>query len=118
MDAFNNGEDSTMSKIFFILITTLFFITASFIATAKEFSAEGTVNSINSSSQKLTISHGPIKGLMDAMKMDFRVADPAMLDDVSIGNKIKFTLEEDNKGNLTITDLEVTESSLKDGPGK
>lgn len=48
---------------------------------------------------------------MGAMEMDFSVADPAMLDDVDVGSKIKFTLEEDNKGNLTITDLEVTGTS-------
>jgi len=118
MDAFNNGEGSMMTKIFFILVTTLFLVTITFTATAKEFTAEGTVDSIKSASQKLTISHGPIKGLMGAMKMDFRVADPIMLSDVGVGNKIRFTLEEDNKGNLTITDLEVTEVSLKNNPGK
>ncbi len=94
-----------------LLITTLLFITFSFAATAKEFTAEGTVNAIKLSSQKLTISHGPIKGLMDAMKMDFKVADPAMLSDVGIGSKIKFTLKENNKGVLTIMDMEVTENS-------
>jgi len=98
-----------MDKRKFLLITTLFFITFSFTATAKEFTAEGTVNAIKLSSQKLTISHGPIKGLMDAMKMDFKVADPAMLNDVGIGSKIKFTLKENNKGVLTIMDMEVTE---------
>ncbi len=98
-----------MTKKFFFLITTIFFITFNLTATAKEFTAEGTVNAVKSSSQKLTISHGPIKGLMGAMKMDFKVADPAMLGDVGIGSKIKFTLTEDSKGTLTITDLEITE---------
>jgi len=100
-----------MDKRKFLLITTLFFITFSFTAIAKEFTAEGTVNAIKLSSQKLTISHGPIKGLMDAMKMDFKVADPAMLSDVGIGSKIQFTLKENDKGVLTIIDLEITEIS-------
>jgi Cu/Ag efflux protein CusF len=116
MDAFNNTEysgGSTMTKKFILLIATLFFISFNLTVAAKEFTAEGTVNAIKPSSQKLTISHGPVKGLMDAMKMDFKVADPAMLSDVGIGSKIKFTLEEDDKGNLTITDLEVTGVSSK-----
>jgi len=103
----------TKNKKFFLLITTIFLITFNLAVTAKEFTAEGTVNAVKFSSQKLTISHGPIKGLMSAMKMDFKVADPAMLGDVDIGSKIKFTLQEDNKGALTITDMEVTGISSK-----
>ncbi|MCF6338726.1 MAG: copper-binding protein [Gammaproteobacteria bacterium] len=106
-----------MGKRKFLLVTTLFLITFSFSAAAKEFTAEGTVNAIKLSSQKLTISHGPIKGLMGAMKMDFKVADPAMLSDVGIGSKIKFTLTEDNKNTLTITDMEVTENASEKNMG-
>ncbi len=103
----------TTTKKLIILISVTFFIFFNLTASAKEYTAKGTVNAINSSSQKLNISHGPVKGLMGAMKMDFKVSDPAMLSDVSIGNTIKFTLNEDKKGNLTITDLEIIENSEK-----
>jgi len=103
----------TTAKKFIILISMIFIMFSSFTVMAKEYIAKGTVNEINSESKKLTISHGPVKGLMGAMKMDFKVADPAMLSDVSIGNTIKFTLDEDKKGNLTITDLEIIENPEK-----
>ncbi len=97
-----------------LLITSFFFITV-FVTPvlAKEFKGQGTVSAVKSSTKKLKISHGPIKGLMDAMEMEFKVADPVMLNDVDVGSKINFTLEEDKKGNLTITDLEVTGTSSK-----
>jgi len=107
-----------MSKIFFLLLFTLFFLTFHITsAVAKEFAAQGTVNAIKSSSKKLNISHGPVKGLMDGMTMDFKVADPAMLDDVDVGSKIEFILEEDRKGNLTIISIDVTGSTSKNVAG-
>lgn len=95
-----------MTKKLFVFFITLLFV--SVVWAGKEFTAAGTVNAVKSSDKKLNISHGEVKGLMGAMTMDFSVADPAMLDDVDAGSKINFTLEEDSKGNLTITDLEVT----------
>jgi len=103
----------TTSKKFIILISTTFIMLSSFTVVAKEYTAKGTVNAIKSESKKLNISHGPVKGLMGAMKMDFKVSDPAMLSDVSIGSTIKFTIDEDKKGNLTITDLEIIENVEK-----
>ncbi len=99
---------TTTKKSIFLLASMTFLIFLSLTVTAKEYTAKGTVNAIKSSSQKLTISHGPVEGLMGAMKMDFKVADPAMLSDVNIGSTIQFTLDEDAKGNLTIIDLETT----------
>jgi len=113
-----NGKGAIMNKKIFLLISTLFFITFYFTSvSAKEYTGEATVTAVESSTQKLKLSHGPIKGLMDAMEMEFKVADPAMLDDVDVGSKINFTLEEDKKGNLTILDLEVTGTSSKSVAG-
>ncbi len=103
----------TIAKKFIIFISMMFIMLSSFTVMGKEYTAKGTVNAIKSESKKLNISHGPVKGLMGAMKMDFKVADPAMLSEVSIGSTIKFTLDEDKKGNLTITDLEIIENSEK-----
>jgi len=103
----------TTFKKMIILISIIFSLFFTITVVAKEYLAKGIVNAIKTESKKINISHGPVKGLMGAMKMDFKVADPAMLSDVSIGNTITFTLNEDKKGNLTITDLEVIESSEK-----
>lgn len=99
-----------MIKNILFLVTTLLFATTTLAG--NEFMAEGTVNAVKSSDEKLNISHGAVKGLMGAMTMDFKVADPAMLDDVEAGSNIKFTIEDDN-GTMIVTDLEVTGTSSK-----
>ncbi len=67
----------------------------------------GVVTGIKSTDKKITISHGPIKGLgMDGMTMDFKVYDPAMLSEVSEGHKVAFVLEKDSTGTLVITEIE------------
>jgi Cu(I)/Ag(I) efflux system protein CusF len=54
---------------------------------------------------KITLKHGPIKKLdMDSMTMVFRVADPAMLDNVKVGQHIEFEADRVN-GAITVTKL-------------
>ncbi|MDP1838333.1 MAG: copper-binding protein [Reyranella sp.] len=54
---------------------------------------------------KMTLKHGPIKNLdMDSMTMVFRVADPAMLDKVKVGDKIEFEADRVN-GAITVTKI-------------
>ena len=61
---------------------------------------------MDKSAGKLTIKHGQLKNLgMDAMTMVFKVKDPAMLDDIKVGDKINFVAEQPN-GQLTVTTLE------------
>ena len=68
--------------------------------------AEGTVKKIDKSAGKLTIVHGPLETLgMPAMTMVFRAADAAMLDQVKVGDKIRFAAESVG-GALTVTALE------------
>ncbi|HJV51075.1 MAG TPA: copper-binding protein, partial [Noviherbaspirillum sp.] len=53
------------------------------------------------------IKHGPIENLgMPNMTMVFRAKDPAMLDQVKPGDKVKFIADKVN-GALTVTKLEV-----------
>lgn len=90
------------------------FMAVSGALAADDFSAEGTVNSVKTKDNKLNITHGPVKGLMDSMTMDFAVLDPAMLEEVKSGSKIKFTITKDKSGNFVITDLEpLTTTSAK-----
>lgn len=87
---------------------------ASVAIAAEDYFGEGTVDGVKAKEKKLTITHGPIKGLMDAMTMEFMVVDPAMLEEVKAGSKIKFTLSKDRNGNVLISDLEpLTSASAK-----
>lgn len=53
--------------------------------------ADGEVRKVDKEAQKVTIKHGPLVNLdMPAMTMVFRVSDPAMLDQLKAGDKIKF----------------------------
>lgn len=69
--------------------------------------SEGEVKKINKDAGKVTIKHGELKNLsMPAMTMIFRVKDPAMLDQIKVGDKINFVADQVG-GQLTVTQLEV-----------
>ncbi len=71
--------------------------------------AEGTVKKIDKSAGKLTIAHGPLESLgMPAMTMVFRAAEPGLLDQVKVGDKIRFAVEKVG-GALTVTSLEAVQ---------
>lgn len=64
------------------------------IAGAATTMSEGEVRKINKESGKLTIKHGPLDNLdMPGMTMVFRVQDPALLDQIREGDKIKFVAD-------------------------
>ncbi len=68
--------------------------------------SSGEVKKIDKDAGKITIKHGPLSNLdMPAMTMVFKVKDPAMLDQVKVGDKISFVAEKAN-GALTVTKLE------------
>jgi len=69
--------------------------------------SEGTVKKLDAAAGKLTISHGPLANLdMPPMTMVFRASDPAMLKDLKVGDRIRFTAERID-GTFTVTALEV-----------
>lgn len=69
--------------------------------------ADGEVRKVDKDAKKLTIRHGPIESLgMPPMTMVFQVKDPAMLDKVKAGDKIKFVADKVG-GAYTISELEV-----------
>lgn len=52
---------------------------------------DGEVRRIDKDAGKMTLRHGPIPSLdMGAMTMVFRAREPAMLDGLKIGQKIRF----------------------------
>lgn len=75
-------------------------------ALAHSHQADGQVVKIDKPAGRITVKHGPIKTLdMDAMTMVFRVADPAMLDKVKAGDRVRFEAGRVN-GAITITAME------------
>lgn len=67
---------------------------------------DGEVRKVDLAAKKITIKHGPIENLeMPAMTMVFQVKDPAMLDQVKAGDKVKFEAQKVS-GALTVTRIE------------
>jgi Cu(I)/Ag(I) efflux system protein CusF len=56
--------------------------------------ADGEIRKVDKEAKKLTIRHGPIPSLdMPPMTMVFQVKDPALLEQVKAGDKVKFEAE-------------------------
>ena len=67
---------------------------------------DGEVRKIDKDAGKITIKHGDIKHLeMPGMTMVFQVKDPAMLDKVKAGDKVRFKAEKAN-GAIVVTDIQ------------
>ncbi len=67
---------------------------ASHQASAAESMTLGEVRKVDKAAGKVTLKHGAIKNLdMEAMTMLFRVKDPAMLDQLKAGDKVRFTAD-------------------------
>jgi Cu/Ag efflux protein CusF len=82
--------------------------TAHQVAQAKTDAAlsEGEVRKVDKDAKKLTIRHGPLKNLdMPGMTMVFQVKDPAMLDRVKTGDKVRFNAEKAASG-FIVTEIE------------
>jgi len=68
--------------------------------------AEAEVRRVDTAAGKISLRHGEIKNLdMPPMTMVFQVSDPAMLDKVKAGDKIRFTAAQVN-GAYTVMSLE------------
>ncbi len=68
--------------------------------------ADGEVRKVDMDAKKITLRHGPIPNLdMPAMTMVFQVRDPALLDKVKAGDKIKFSAEKAG-GAFIVTHIE------------
>lgn len=68
--------------------------------------ADGEVRKVDKEAKKITMKHGEIKNLdMPGMTMVFQVKDPAMLDKVKAGDKVRFTAEKAG-GAIVVTDIQ------------
>lgn len=68
---------------------------------------EGEIRKVDKDTKKITIKHGEIKNLdMPGMTMLFQVKDPAMLDMVKPGDKVKFRAEKSG-GGIVVTEIQI-----------
>jgi Cu(I)/Ag(I) efflux system protein CusF len=64
------------------------------------------VRKVDKDTKKITLKHGDIKNLdMPGMTMVFQVKDPAMLDKVQAGDKVRFKAEKAN-GAIVVTEIQ------------
>jgi Cu/Ag efflux protein CusF len=76
------------------------------VAQAAASLSEGEVRKVDKEAKKLTIRHGPLANLdMPPMTMVFQVTDPAMLDQLKVGDKIRFQADKVG-GAYTVTRVE------------
>ena len=67
---------------------------------------EGEVKKVDQEAAKITLKHGPIPNIeMPPMTMVFNAAEPAMLDRVKAGDKVRFSAEKVG-GEYTVTRIE------------
>ncbi len=89
-----------------LLIATALACPAAALAQVSASLANGEVRKIDKDAQKITLKHGPLQNLyMPAMTMVFRVKDPAMLEQVKPGDKVKFEAQKLG-GAFTVTKIE------------
>jgi Cu(I)/Ag(I) efflux system protein CusF len=75
-------------------------------AAADQPMSEGEIRKVDPAAKKITIKHGELKNLdMPAMTMVFQVKDPAMLDKVKTGDKVKFRADKVN-GAFMVVEIE------------
>ena len=68
--------------------------------------SDGEIRKVDKDAKKITIKHGPLENLdMPAMTMVFQVKDPAMLEQVKAGDKVKFEAQKLG-GAYTVTKIE------------
>jgi Cu(I)/Ag(I) efflux system periplasmic protein CusF len=79
---------------------------SAFAQTQQSQAIDGEVTRVNKDTQKMTIRHGPLPHLdMPAMTMVYVVKDPAMLDQVKAGSKIRFVGDKVD-GQFTVLSIE------------
>ena len=77
------------------------------VAQADKPMSEGEVRKVDKQAGKITLKHGAIGYLdMPPMTMVFKASEPALLERVKPGDKVRFRAEQSN-GTLVVTSIEV-----------
>jgi Cu/Ag efflux protein CusF len=93
-------KENDMNKLIRAMAAvTLATLVSATVAMAQN-SISGEVKKIDEGAGKITLKHGPAKnlGMDEPMTMVYRVKDPAMLQQVKVGDKVEFEAEEASSG--------------------
>ncbi len=82
---------------------------------AKYYNGTGKVTKINLQLGSVELDHEEIKGLMPKMIMEFYVADKSELNDLKIGDRVDFVLE-DKAGAERISSIKKAEAGRNEKP--
>lgn len=74
-------------------------------AVIQEGQGKAIVRGIDTAAKTITLDHGNVGTIMDAMTMEYPVADPAMLHAVTVGDSVTFTLQDRGNGNYLVTQI-------------
>jgi Cu/Ag efflux protein CusF len=71
--------------------------------------SQGEVRKVDLAGQKITLRHGPIQSVgMPPMTMVFGVREAALLQGISVGDKVRFQVEQQGS-QFIVTELQATE---------
>jgi protein SCO1 len=79
----------------------------------KRYELKGKVVSVDRAGQRVTISHGEIRGYMDAMTMPFSLKDPSIINDISSGDDIQATLFVSLDATVWLEDVIISKPATK-----
>jgi Cu/Ag efflux protein CusF len=74
-------------------------------AMAASVTGEGNVIAVTLSNNQLVVDHDAIKGFMDAMIMGYKVNPPSLLDGLNAGDRVRFTVDTQQKAIVGIEKL-------------
>jgi Cu/Ag efflux protein CusF len=72
---------------------------------AKQYDIRGRVEAISRERGTVTLDHEEIPGVMAAMKMEYDVTDPSILDQLAVGDSVAGRIEE-RSGSYVIVSLQ------------
>ena len=99
-----------LRKLPMILICAL--LAAGCQSKPKRYNLRGQVMEKNPTTNALTVNHGDIPGFMPAMTMDYKVKDPAIVQEVEPGDVIAAEVVATNNGNdYWLEDVRITDES-------
>jgi Cu(I)/Ag(I) efflux system periplasmic protein CusF len=93
-------QESRMKPIFALALAAL----VSTAAVAQPAMSEGQVLKVDKPGLRITLKHDGVKHLdMPAMTMAFRVGNPKLLDEVAVGDKVRFAADKVGGSYMLVT---------------
>lgn len=92
-------KHNSLSHLFASALISCAIVAPAYAATVQNAEGTGTVQSINRQAATITLTHDPIPALKwPGMTMPFNLQNPALSEGLAVGQKVKFTLINSDKG--------------------